>query len=137
MRFMKNTDNIVIKETKYIATVCIILSALLEAVFLILKKWDYTVLLGNLMSAGIGVLNFYLMAQSVVKALDRDEKGAKSYMNFSRTYRMLMITVMVIIGVATPCFNNWAVLVSLFFPRIAVAFHPLFNKDVKKEAEDK
>ncbi len=43
-------DAIVRRETIYIAVWVGILSLLMEAVFLIIGKWDYTVLLGNLLS---------------------------------------------------------------------------------------
>lgn len=132
---MNKIDPVVIKETKYIAVVCIILSVLMQSVFLVIGKWDYTVLLGNILSAGTGVLNFFLLGLSVAKALTKDEKDAKSHMKLSQTYRMIMLTIMVVIGVTVSCFNMWAVLIALIFPRIAIAFHPLFNKNSKKEAE--
>ena len=52
---------VVIKETKYIAYFVIILIIAMEAVFLILRKWDVTVLLGNILSASAAVLNFLFM----------------------------------------------------------------------------
>lgn len=46
-------DAIVRRETIYIAVWVGILSLLMEAVFLIIGKWDYTVLLGNLLSGAV------------------------------------------------------------------------------------
>ena len=48
---MQKIDPTVQKETKYIAAVVIVLSAAMEAVFLVLGKWNYTVLLGNALGA--------------------------------------------------------------------------------------
>ena len=56
---MKKIDATVLKETKYILFWALILSALMQAVFLIIRQWDYTVLLGNLLSGGSAVLNFF------------------------------------------------------------------------------
>ena len=49
-----------------------------ELVFLIIGKWDYTVLLGNLLSGCAAVLNFLLMGITVQNALSKDEKSAKT-----------------------------------------------------------
>lgn len=55
---MKKVDKTVLRETGYIALFVILLSVLMQAVFLIIGKWDYTVLLGNLLSAA-AVGNFF------------------------------------------------------------------------------
>ena len=61
MRKKAKIDPTVRKETLYIGVAVLILSALMEAVFLIIGKWDYTVLLCNLLSGCAAVLNFFLM----------------------------------------------------------------------------
>ena len=71
---MAKVDKVVIKETKYIALWVVIFSLVMEAVFLIINKWDYTVLLGNLLSGTVGVLNFFLMGIGVQKAIMQEEK---------------------------------------------------------------
>ncbi len=124
-------DEIVKKETIYIATIVGLLSVLLQAVFLIFSKWDYTVLLGTILSSAAGILNFLLLGITVQKAVEKDEKAAKKTMEVSRLYRMLFMVVVVLIGVNVPCFSIWAVVISLFFPRIAIAFRPLFDKNKK------
>ena len=42
-------DSTVKKETVFIATSVVIMSMLMEAVFLVLRKWELSVLLGNLL----------------------------------------------------------------------------------------
>ena len=71
---MKKIDPTVLKETKYIALWVLIFSALMQAVFLVLRAWDYTVLLGNLLGGGVAVLNFLLMGITVQNALQKEEK---------------------------------------------------------------
>ena len=129
---MKKLDPIIIKETKYIACWVIILSALMEAVFLIIGKWDYTVLLGNIYSAFFGVLNFFLMGVMVQKALGKEEKEAKKTVRFSQLSRNLLLILVMIAGVLFPFFNTIAVLIPMFFAGIAVFIKPLFNKIIKK-----
>ena len=134
---MAKVDKVVLKETKYIALWVIIFSLIMEAVFLIINKWDYTVLLGNLLSGAVGVLNFFLMGLGVQKAVMQEEKEAKQTMKVSNLMRMFLIFVTVVVGVTVSVFNNWAVIIPLFFPRIAILLRPLFDKrkDENRNAE--
>jgi len=134
---MAKIDKVVLKETKYIALWVIIFSLIMEAVFLIINKWDYTVLLGNLLSATVGVLNFFLMGLGVQKAVIQEEKEAKQTMKVSNLMRTFLLFVAAVIGVTVSVFNNWAVIIPLFFPRVAILLRPLFDKrkDENKNAE--
>ena len=123
------------KETKYIACFCAVLSALMQVVFVLLKRWDYTVVLGNLLSYAIAVLNFYFMGLSVQKAVSMDEKEARKLMKSSQSLRTAGMFVGIVVGVVAPCFNTVSAIVPVFFPRIAISFRPLI-KD-KKEVIDK
>ena len=125
---MNKIDPTVKKETKYIAYWVFLLSVIMQAVFIVIGKWNYTVLLGNLLTAVAGVLNFFFMGITVQKALTKDEKAAKSTMRVSQLYRMLFLVVVVVVGVYAPCFDMWAVLIPLFFTRIAVGFRPFINR---------
>ena len=128
---MKKIDETVLKETRYVALWVLILSLLMQAVFLVIQKWDYTVLLGNLLSALAGILNFFLMGLTVQKALTKDEKEAKTTMKLSMLYRFFILIAVAVMGALIPCFNVWAVLIALFFPRIGILFRPLFDKKKK------
>lgn len=125
---MKKIDAVVFKETKYISLWVVVLSALMQAVFLVIGKWDYTVILGNVLSGITVVLNFFLMCITIQNALEKDEKDARNAMKLSQTYRFLFLVVVVAVGVALSCFNTWAVVLPLLFPRIAIAFRALFDK---------
>ena len=129
---MTKIDKTVIKETKYIGSWVVLLRAVMEAVFLVLGKWDYTVLLGNILTGIAGVLNFLLMGITVQKAVEKEEKAARAAMKVSQMYRTLFMLVVVIIGVVAPCFNIWAVIIPLFFPRIAIAIRPILDKAGRK-----
>ena len=133
---MKKIDPAVTRETRYIALWVLVLSAVLQAVFLVLNKWDYTVLLGNALSGITAILNFFLMGLAVQSAVLKDEKDAATAMRASQSLRMFMTFAIAAIGVLLPCFHTVAVLIPLFFPRIAVALRPQFNKkDEKKDQE--
>ncbi len=125
-------DPVVKKETKYIFLSVLILSALMEAVFLVMGKWHFTVLLGNLLSGSVAVLNFFLMGLTVQKAVQKEEKEAKSAIRLSQTYRFLLIILVAAFGVALPYFHSVAVILPLFFPRIAVGIRPVIDKKISK-----
>ena len=132
---MKKIDKTVKKETLYIAVFSVILSALMQAVFLVIGKWDYTVLLGNLLSLAVSVLNFFLMGVTVQNATAKDEKQAANTMKLSQSFRMIMIFITALVGVLLNCFNTITVLVPLFFTRIAVMFRPVIDKKNNKNKD--
>ena len=104
------------KETKYILLWELILSALMQAVFLVIGEWDYTVLLGNLLGDAAAIGNFLLMGITVQNALGKDEKEAKNLMKLSQSLRMLMLFVVAMIGYLVPAFKTLAVVISFVFP---------------------
>ena len=118
---MGKVNATVLKETRYIAVFSVILSLLMQAVFLIVRRFDYTVPLGNLLGLVIAVGNFFFMGLGVQKAVEKDEKGAKSVLRFSQTARFFAIFALAAAGMLLSCFNTVAVLLPIFFPRIAIA----------------
>ena len=124
----EKVDKTVIKETLYISVWVLILSAVTQAVFLIIGKWSLSVLFGNLLSGVTGILNFFLMGLTVQAAVIKDEKKAALSMKVSQILRMLLIFAVATVGVLLNCFNTVTVILPLFFPRIAISFRPLFNK---------
>ncbi len=125
---MNKIDATVLKETKYISLWVLVFSVLMQAVFLVIGKWDYTVVFGNILSGCAVVLNFLLMGITIQRALEKDEKDAKNLIKLSQTYRFLFLFAVVVIGLLLPCFNRWTVIIPVFFPRIAITFRPLFDK---------
>jgi hypothetical protein len=118
-------------ETRYIALFCVILSIIMQIVFILLGKWTYKVILGNILSLIVAILNFFVMGLTVQKAVTLEESDARKLMRSSQNLRNAGIFIAVVIGVVAPCFNTVAVIVPVFFPRIAVSFRPLI-KDKKE-----
>lgn len=131
---MNNIDPTVIKETRFVAAFVLILSMLMEAVFLIIGKWDLTVLWGNLLSAGVSILNFFLLGLTVSKAMKRDEKDMNAYMKMSKAYRFLFVAAVIGVGLYFKCFNDIAVLLPVSFPFIAIIIRgAIIKKSTKAE----
>ncbi len=124
-------DKTVIKETKYIASFVIIFSVLMQAIFLIIGKWHFTVLLGNLWGAAVAVGNFFVMGLYVQKAVSQEESDAKQTIKASQSLRFAALVLLTGIGVAV-FYNNYAwisVVVPLVFPSIAIYLRPLIDKN--------
>ena len=132
---MKKIDKAIAKETLYIGAWVLIFSALMQAVFLIIGKWDYTVLLGNLMSSVCSILNFLLLGLTLQKAMaSEDEKYVKNLMRLSQALRLLLVLCVAVLGATIPCFNLWATLIPIFFVRIAILLRPAFDKRMGTES---
>lgn len=159
---MKKIDRVVLRETGFIALWTLIFSALMEAVFLVIGYFDYTVVLGNLLGAAAAVLNFFLMGLSVQKAVERDRqagitapsdsdedfdekdptkkpaaihKEAAQVVRLSQMLRTFMMVAFAVVGAIVPCFNIFAVLIPFFFPRIAVMLRPLFMRSAESSPQ--
>ena len=124
-------DKTVIKETKYIATFVVIFSVLMQAVFLVLSKWDYTVLLGNLWGAMVAIANFFVMGLYIQKAVTQEEKDAKQTMKASQSVRFAALVLFTGVGVVIPFFNWIAVVLPLIFPSFAIYLRPIIDKNQK------
>lgn len=117
-------DETVKKETLYIAGVTAIFNVLMQAIFLIIGKWEIGVLLGGLLSFLAGVGNFLLLGLTVQKAVLKEEKEAKQLMKTSQALRQVAMFGILALGLAVPVFHWVAVIVPMFFPRIAIALRP-------------
>lgn len=117
-------DVTVKRETRFVACGVIALSLLMQAVFLLIGKWSLAVLWGNLYSAVIATLNFFLMGVTVQKALADDPDAAQKRMKASQSYRLfgmaVLLAVAVYFGVEFGTFNVVALIVPQFFVRITV-----------------
>ena len=130
-------DKVVYKEVCFVGVWVLIFSAVMEAVFLIIGKWNYTVLLGNLLSGGIGVLNFLLLGMTVQKALSTgDPKKAGNMMKLSQVARLLLMGGVAALGATLDCFNLWATLIPLLFPRLSMVIRQIMLRKVVKAVKE-
>lgn len=113
-------DPTIKKETGYIALTVLILSALMEAVYLVIGRWDLTVLFGNLLGAAAGILNFFLMGLGLQSSLNKDEKGAKATISFSYTMRFVLIGLVLLLAVLLDIFSTIPAVLGLLFPGAGV-----------------
>lgn len=133
---MAKIDRVVVKETRYIAGITIILSILMEAVFLIIGMWSYKVLMGNLLGAAVAVANFLLMGITVQNAVQKDEKDAAPLMKVSQMLRNLMLLITALLAFLLPFINPAAAIIPLFFPRIAIFLIPVRDRKISNGKEN-
>lgn len=134
---MAKVDSTIKNETKGIAIVVLILSALMQAIYLFIRHWNYTVLLGNILGGGAGILNFFLMCLSLQKALNKDAKEAGATARVSQTYRNLMLIGILAVAYFAPCFDIIPTIISLFFATLGVYSKAFtMKKDTSNTAQE-
>ena len=126
---MAGMDPAVKKETGYIAVWVVLLSLIMEAVFLIIRRWDLPVLFGNLGSAAIVIANFFILALVVSKAVAQGQPD-KAAMRVKASAGMRLIGMGALCAVLIGVFhtNVWATLIPLLFPRVGLLFRPMIDR---------
>ena len=127
-------DPAVKKETGYIAAWVVALSFVMQAVFLLIGKWDLSVLFGNIGGAVVSIGNFFLMALIATRAVDRAlEKGkpedAAARVKSTAAFRLVGCVLLCVILIAVFKTNVYATLIPMLFPRIGIMFWPRFNRN--------
>ena len=148
------------EQTGKVAAGVLILTALMAAVFLILGKFDWTVLTGAALGAAAGIANFFLMALSVQQAAEKmngvqlppeeepgeNEEGrepaktelspqarqARRNMQLSYTGRMALLVAMAAIAYYVPGIDPMPALLAQLFPRLTIFIEGLL---LKKETQ--
>ena len=125
------------KETVHIAEGVVVLSVLMQLVFLLIGKWDMTVLYGTLLGSAYAIINFFVLGLTVQKvANEGNEKQGKNWMQFSYSCRMLGTVVIVFLGLSMPFFNWVAVFAPQLFPRITIAAMGFTGKKAKDASRE-
>ena len=91
--------------------------------------FDYRVLLGGIIGALVAIGNFAGICLVVQKIIDeQDEKRRKAKLQLSYNGRMLLQAVWVVVAIAAPCFQAFASILPLFFPRITIYYLQITGK---------
>ena len=120
------------KETGHIALGVLIGDVVMLAVFLLLKRMDYTVILGALLGSAAAVLNFLFMGLGCQKAMN-DPDRAQLIIKRSYSRRMLAMVVVMIIGFSAPYFHVVAVVLPFLMPSITIKVMQLLGLYHPKE----
>ena len=122
-------DPAVKKETGYITVWVLLLSLLMEAVFLLIRQWDLSVLFGDLGGAVLAVGNFFLLAYTVSRAVDKGKpEEAATRVKATATLRLLGVGALCALLIGVFKTNVFATLIPLLFPRVGIAFRPMLDR---------
>ena len=126
---MAGMDPAVKKETGYIAVWVVLLSLLMEAVFLVIRQWDLSVLFGNLGGTALAVGNFFLLAFVVSRAIDRGKPDqAATRVKATASLRLIGMGALAALLIGVFKTNVFATLIPLLFPRIGLLFRPMIDR---------
>ena len=135
----------VVDETRRVAVGSAILTVVMLIVFAVIKRFDYTVILGALLGYVTAVGNFLWMAMTVQKAAepqagetDEEREGRiRRTVKLSYTQRRLFQAVMIVIALIVPVFHWVAALIELVFPTMTIYARQLLLKKRETERTDK
>ena len=144
------------KETARIAAGTLILTAVMVLVFILIGKFDWTVLTGAALGCAAAIGNFFLLALSVQKAAERmngvklpsyaeaeaeledgeevpvpdapELQQAKRAMQASYSGRLFLMAVVGVLGLTLSCFHAVATVVPFLFPRIVIFLYGITNQ---------
>ena len=126
-------DPAVRKETGYIAVWDVLLSLVMEAVFLLIRKWDLSVLFGNLGGGAVAIGNFFLMALIATRAVRRGVETGKPEEAALRVKATVMVrligcVLLCVLLIAVFKTNVYATLIPVLFPQIGIFFRAAAGK---------
>ena len=121
------------KETGYIALWVVLLSLVMEGVFLVIRRWDLSVLFGNLGGAAVAIGNFFLLALTATRIMESSlqknkPEQAAAKMKATATFRLVGCALVCVILIAVFKTNLYATIIPLLFPRIGIAFRPMIDR---------
>ena len=107
------------------------------AVFLLLDRFDQTVLLGGILGAVVSILNFFFMAVCANLAADKAEaqnvKGGQAIIRFSFLIRQVVMWIILFAALKSKLFNIIALLLPLVFTRPILTVGEFFRKSGEKK----
>ena len=126
-------DPAIKKHTGYIAVWVVLLSIVMEAVFLIAGSWDFAVLFGNLGGAAAAIGNFFLMALVNTRIMYRAVENSKPEEAAAKVKSVTMIRLLGCVGfcvilIAVFKTNVYATLIPMLFPQIGIVFRPVIDR---------
>jgi hypothetical protein len=129
-------DHSVKEATGIIAIGVVGLSLLMELIYGIVVliaptlHWEYSFLLGNLLMGVTVILNFFLMALGIRRAVDSEDPAiAKKKMQLSQMLRSILIIGILIMAFLLPCFHIVSTIITVAFPQITVFLARLIRRD--------
>ena len=133
-----DSRKIVYRETGVVAVGVAICTAVMLAVFMLLGRFDRSVLLGGIIGTVLTIANFFFMAVGASlaadKAVSQDVKGGVSLVKGSYALRLLVIFVILFACVKSGLCNALASVLPLVFVRPVITVAEFFRKSGDSKA---
>lgn len=110
----------------------LILSLVMELVFVVIGKWSPMVLFGNLCGAGAAILDFWLLCLTCQRAVMMKKEDAMKSVRSSKSLRMLLMLAVCILPIALFHVNVYATVIPLLFPQLILKAMNIRAKNEKK-----
>lgn len=112
-----------------ILLITLVMTGIMIGVYALIGRLTVKVLLGAALGTAAALLNFAVMALSVVKAesAESPERGALQ-VRFNYVLRMLVLAAVLIVALKTKAFDPVATVLPLCFIRIAIFVSEFFRK---------
>lgn len=124
-----------IRETRNIALVSLILGAIQVAVTVPVGYFGYQAVLGTLLGCAAAVLNFALMGIILEKCMSKG-KRASNLMGLGYIARLAVIAAVIIWAVKVSYLNYVCVVIPFIFPRIAIYIINFVRRKERKSETD-
>ena len=111
-----------ISEVLKVAAGNFILGAVMVLVFIIIGKFNLSVLWGALLGNAFVSLSFLWLGFSVERNVQKDPKNAQTRVSATYTLRLLAAAAMVFIAIKVNIFNPVAAIIPLFYQRFVIMF---------------
>ncbi len=122
-------NNVTAKLTLRIVIGEAVVLLVMSLIFLLIDRFDYTVLAGGLLGAVMNVIYFLLMCLGVNRATgDGDPRKGKFSLWGSYYFRLFLLGVGVAVGLKFAVFNNFAVIIPVLMTRPILTVWELFIK---------
>lgn len=111
-----------------------LLSALFVVIMMFTPLWEYKIATGALLGAAGASLSFLFLGFVVSKAVEKDEKNAKMYVQATYTGRLLFMGAIIVLGILLPYTNGYATAVPFILIRpVVMTVNFLFKRKNSKE----
>lgn len=123
---------IVVQEMRSLLPYFAVINAVYFAVLIVMffaTGYDYTLVTGGLLGNVVCVLNFYLLGITAEISVRKTAKAAQTYMNVMYCVRYLGMFFVMTAAALLPCFNLFAAILPLLFPRLSIMLRAVREKN--------
>lgn len=120
-----------IKENQEVSSMvlCVVgLSFTMVGLFVIADKCNVSVILGTIVGSAASILNYYLQILTLKYALNYERDKAVLIISFSKIFRMLLMSAIVLIILLVPVLHDVTGIIAMFFPQISRAVIHILKK---------